>query len=168
MKIRLANNLDSAGVIKLIDSVLGEYDDAVCLDGAEADLIDIEQSFSGGAFWVLEDESNGAIVGTHAAMETTPAAPQLSGSPTRRVCVFKRLYLAKRFRGTQWGFRLMQNNIDWAKEQGMDRIEFWSDTRFERAHRFFERFGFQKSGDVRTMEDSHLTYQECFFFLDFP
>ena len=62
----------------------------------------------------------------------------------------------------------MQNNIDWAKDQGIDRIEFWSDTRFERAHRFFAKFGFEKNGDVRSMDDSHEVYKEFFFFLDLP
>ncbi len=165
MKIRLASNSDSPKVIQLIDSVLGEYNDSVCLDRAESDLLDIESSYSdGGAFWVLEEESTGEICGTHAALEITD--PRLSKTNGQRICVFKRLYLAQPLRGTEWGYRLMQNNIIWAKEQGMGRVEFWSDTRFDRAHRFFERFGFQKSGEVRTMQDSHLIYQEYFYFLD--
>ena len=60
----------------------------------------------------------------------------------------------------------MQIAIDWAVETGFERVEFWSDTRFQRAHRFFEKFGFQRSGEVRTMNDSHQEYQEYFYFLD--
>jgi len=172
LKIRLAKNSDQKAIIELIDSVLGEYDDSVCLDSAEADLLDIESNYFAktdqngkqlaGAFWVLENEP-GKIIGTHAAIELTK---NLGTNQDDSKCTFRRLYLNKDLRGTQWGQRLMQNNIDWAKEQGISRIEFWSDTRFERAHRFFEKFGFQKSGEVRSMDDSHEVYQEFFFFLD--
>lgn len=60
----------------------------------------------------------------------------------------------------------MQVTIDWARDTGFERVEFWSDTRFERAHRFFEKFGFQKSGEVRDMTDSVVPYSEYFFFLE--
>jgi putative acetyltransferase len=62
----------------------------------------------------------------------------------------------------------MQWALDWARKQGMQRIEFWSDTRFARAHRFFARFGFQRDGRIRTVEDGWLPYQEYFYFLDAP
>jgi putative acetyltransferase len=61
---------------------------------------------------------------------------------------------------------MMQWAIDWAHEHGMRRIEFWSDTRFTRAHTFFTRLGFQRDGRLRTMDDGWLPYQEYFFFRD--
>ena len=60
----------------------------------------------------------------------------------------------------------MQVTINWAIEKGFRRVEFWSDTRFERAHQFFARFGFQRDGRQRTMHDGHTPYKEYFFFLD--
>ena len=139
LNLRIAHPSDSEQIINLIDSVYQEYDDAVCLDGAEADLVDLNAYYfdNGGAFWVLEQNHEQTdvleIVGTHAAKRD---------SDNSDVCVFRRLYLANDLRGTQWGQRLMQITIDWAKEQGFKRVEFWSDTRFSRAHRFFEKFGF--------------------------
>jgi len=163
MKIRLATNQDQAGIVALINEVLGEYDDAICLEGSEADLNDLQSNFFdvGGAFWVIEDSSidhDRSIVGTHALLP-------LQDRP--EVCVFKRLYLAKGLRGGNWGHQLMQTNIDWAKEHKLKRVEFWSDARFSRAHRFFEKFGFQTTGERRTMTDSHENYDELFFFLNF-
>ena len=165
--LRLANIQDLNGISALIDSVLQEYGDHICLDGAEADLRDISSNYfdRDGMFWVLvkqdaepnRSDMKSPIIGCHAA---------LANPNQKHVCNFKRLYLAKPFRGTQWGHRLMQIAIDWATESGFERIEFWSDTRFHRAHHFFKKFGFQLSGQSRVMHDSHQPYEEYFFYLN--
>jgi len=159
VEIRLATNSDCDGIIALVDGVLIEYGDRICLDpgGSEADLQDIEGGYraKGGEFWVLEHQQR--IVGCHATRPFTE---------DQAVCTFKRLYLDTTLRGTSCGHVLMQATIDWARQESFRRIEFWSDTRFERAHRFFEKFGFQKNGKSREMNDSALTYWEYFFYLD--
>ncbi len=163
ISIRLATAADCDGIVEVIDTVLVEYGDRICVTpgGSEADILDLDAGYrsKGGEFWVLEETSGGKsrIVGTHA----TRPDPDKPG-----VCTFKRLYLQKDLRGTNWGNDLMQVTIDWARENNFERVEFWSDTRFERAHRFFEKFGFQKSGEVRDMTDSVIPYSEFFFFLD--
>ncbi|MEZ5299833.1 MAG: hypothetical protein R3F11_04075 [Verrucomicrobiales bacterium] len=48
------------------------------------------------------------------------------------------------------------------KARGFREIQFWSDTRFTRAHRFFKRLGFEQGG-IREMHDGALPYQEHFF-----
>lgn len=152
--IRPATNEDAPAIIALIDSVLGEWDDAVCLDGAEQDLLDVESAYwqQQGAFVVLE--WRGQVIGSHAVLP-------LDSSPDQ--CTFKRLYLDPRFRGGTAGRDLMQWNIDWSRAQGFRKIEFWSDTRFHRAHCFFQKFGFVRSGETREMHDSHETYWEYHF-----
>ncbi len=161
--IRLATQADTDGIVELIDGILKEYGDRICLTpgGSEADLLDIDGGYraKGGEFWVLEsvEKGVGRVVGTHA----TRPDPE-----NGEVCTFKRLYLHSEFRGTNWGRELMQVTIDWARDSGFKRVEFWSDTRFKRAHRFFEKFGFQKSGEERHMANSVVPYSECFFFLE--
>jgi len=159
MKIRLANNSDCDSIVRLIDEVYAEYGDQVLLTGAEQDLVDIESSYfsAGGAFWVLVSADHNQVLGTHGAIG-------IEGSESR--CTFRRLYLAKPFRGTEWGKRLMKHTVDWARTEGFRRIEFWSDTRFTRAHRFFEKFGFQTDGTTRSMTDGSTPYDEYFYFLD--
>ena len=56
--------------------------------------------------------------------------------------------------------------IDWAREAGFRRVEFWSDTRFARAHAFFGKLGFQTRGETRDMNDGFQPYSEFFFWLD--
>lgn len=159
VRLRLATNDDCRGIIELVDGILIEYGDRICLEpgGSEADLQDIESGYRDfeGEFWVLDYQER--IIGCHA----TRPDKEDSG-----VCTFKRLYLDPNFRGTTCGHVLMDATIDWAKKSEYRRIEFWSDTRFERAHRFFEKFGFQKTGESRNMTDSAVPYSEFFFSLD--
>jgi len=155
--IRLATGDDQNAIIGLIDSVLREYDDQVCLDGADSDLLNIPVNYfaQGGSFWVLEIDD--AIVGSHATLPD-PVTPG--------TCRFRRLYLDPHLRGTRWGHELMQVTIDWARQSGFERVHFWSDTRFARAHRFFEKFGFRRDGRQRAMTDGYQPYQEFYFFLE--
>lgn len=159
-QIRNASNADSEAVIRLIDSVLGEWDDAVCLEGAEADLVDLQAYYwdRQGGFFVLEQ--NGEVAGTHGIIPLDSEPGQCG------LCTFKRLYLHPALRGTGAGQALMKHNLDWARDHGFRRVEFWSDSRFHRAHRFFSKLGFTQSSAQREMNDSHQTYWEYHFFLD--
>jgi GNAT superfamily N-acetyltransferase len=154
LTLQIATQDDQPGIIQLIDQVYAEYADRVCLEGAESDLLDLQTHYfaKGGAFVVLKYDQQ--IVGTHAALpiETSPA-----------ICTFRRLYLQQRLRGSGHGARLMQWAIDWALDRRFDRIEFWSDTRFEHAHRFFHKFGFVTDHTVRQMDDGVTPYQEYLF-----
>ena len=152
--LRTASASDQPAIIRLIDAVYQEYGDQVYLQGAESDLLDIQQNYfaKGGGFVVLDDD--GEVKGCHAALPV---------DGDRKVCTFRRLYLNADLRGSGWGERLMQWAIDWAREHGFQRIEFWSDTRFQRAHQFFAKFGFVKDGRVREMLDGAAPYAEYFF-----
>ena len=145
MIIRSVTSGDRQAVTTLIESVYGEYGEQVCLDGAEADLLTLPEPYrqQGGEFVVLDD--GGRIRGTHAVLPLDHAT---------RICTFRRLYLEPELRGQGWGERLMQWAVDWASERGFVRVEFWSDIRFERAHRFFRRLGFVSDGTVREMDDA--------------
>ena len=155
MQLRPYRPEDRDGVIALIDGVYLEYDDQVCLENADADLLDIPGHYlaAGGSFVVLDDA--GRIRGSHAIVPLD--AP-------RRVCTFRRLYLDAELRGGDWGRRLMEWAIETAAAQNFRRVEFWSDTRFTRAHRFFASLEFQRDGRVREMLDSYQPYHEYFFF----
>jgi GNAT superfamily N-acetyltransferase len=113
-QIRLATADDTDGIVQLIDGVLIEYGDRICLTdgGSEADILDIQSGYrdQGGEFWVLESttDTGSTIVGTHATRQD-PNEPD--------VCTFKRLYLHRELRGTKWGHELMQVTIDWAKAE---------------------------------------------------
>ena len=56
--------------------------------------------------------------------------------------------------------------VDWSIKNKFHRVEFWSDVRFKRAHSFFEKYGFVKSGEIREMNDGALPYSEFFFYMN--
>lgn len=154
MLLRPFTPADTPGIIALIDGVYREHGDAVCLTDADSDLLDIPGRYLSqeGVFVVLDDA--GAIRGSHAVL---PFPDRLG------VCTFRRLYMAPELRGGGWGERLMQWAFDWSRERGLVRVEFWSDTRFTRAHRFFRRLGFEHDGRMREMHDGITPYREYFF-----
>ena len=161
MKFRDAQQSDWEAIRDLIALCYKPYGERICLDGADADLLKLEESYAGqnGVFVVMQNDEqhDSTILGTHAVL---PLRPE------EGVCVFRRLYLHPSLRGQGHGDALMQWTVDWAKEHGFRRVEFWSDTRFKRAHSFFRRFGFETNGETRTMTDSFEPYQEYFFWLD--
>lgn len=154
--VREARRTDSEGLIQLIDTVYREYGDKICLEGYDADLLEVPESYQtqGGVIVVIEHDNK--IVGSHACVPV---------DATSGLYTFRRLYVNARYRGVSpVGQLLMQWAIDYAVSQGAKRIEFWSDTRFTRAHRFFDKFGFQRTGEVREMHDSWEPYSEYFYF----
>lgn len=157
MHIRPATSEDGPAVAALIEGVYAEYGELLCLEGADSDLLDLEANYTGksGEFVVLDDD--GRVRGSHAMVP-------IEGRPG--LCTFRRLYLDPELRGGEWGQQLMDWAIERATEHGFDRVEFWSDVRFERAHQFFKRFGFQSDGTSRVMNDGVTPYSEYFFFLD--
>lgn len=157
MHLRLALPEDQEAIMALIDAVYREYGDRLYTAGADSDLLDIATHYfnAGGVFIVLDDA--GVLRGTHAVL---PVAERPG------VGSLHRLYLDAALRGGIWGTRLMAWAIDWARAHGMQRVEFWSDVRFTRAHAFFARLGFQHDGRVRAMDNGAMPYQEYFFALD--
>lgn len=154
--LRLGTNGDGEQLVSLIDTVYREYGDEVDLDGYDGDLLDVEGAYreAGGEFVVLEKE--GVVVGAHA---TQPVNRE------EGIVTFRRLYLPPEMRGTGAGKLLMDWAVEWGRENGFTRVEFWSDTRFERAHKFFERYGFVRGG-IRHVEEGKLSFSEHFFAME--
>ena len=156
MTIRDVEPADRDGVIALIGSVYDEYGEKLTFNGADADLLDLASYYPGrgGAFVVLADDRT--VHGCHGVLP-------IAAAPGK--CTFRRLYLDPALRGQDWGADLMQWAVDWAQTAGFNRVEFWSDTRFSRAHRFFEKFGFQTEGLTRDMDDGFEPYSEYFYWM---
>jgi len=158
LHLRPATNADSAAIISLVDGVYREYGDQIFLDGADSDLLDVEANYAGhgGQMVVLVDDS-GQVRGSQAIKPITER---------EGVCTFRRLFLDPTLRGGGWGEKLMSWAIQQGIERGYQRVEFWSDTRFIRAHQFFKRLGFEHEGQVRKLNDGFMPYEEFFFFGD--
>lgn len=157
MRIREAEDSDASGLIALIEACFAEYPGCVLdVDREEPDLRTIRTCYQahGGRFWVAE--TDGEIVG---CIGLTPAS-KASGIE------LKKLYVARRVRRQGLGARLTEYVLDEARARGAPFVDLWSDTRFETAHRFYERHGFLRGPQVRDLQDLSHT-REYYYRLGF-
>jgi putative acetyltransferase len=153
-----AQNSDKDRVVALIESCYQEHGDQIILNGDDSDLLNLEGNYRGrGGEFIIVENPQQIIVGCHAVVPLDQKS---------HACTFRRLYLHKSLRGMGLGQALMQWALDWAGSQGFQRVEFWSDTRFERAHKFFLKSGFLTENTTRKMDDGIQPYSEFFFWID--
>ena len=94
----------------------------------------------GGALWAAE--ASGQIVGMIGAV------PRSDG-----VWEIVRLYMLDPYRGTDLAPRLLATAEAHARAAGATRLVLWSDTRFDRAHRFYEKRSYVRHGPIRVLHD---------------
>ncbi|MHC4223905.1 MAG: GNAT family N-acetyltransferase [Planctomycetota bacterium] len=137
-RLRRATDTDSGGVIALIARVFAEYEGCVLdVEAEEPELRAPASSFD--RFWVLE--RSGEVVGCAACV------------PREDHLELKKVYLDRELRGRGWGRKLIEQVEQRARELGLPRIEFWSDTRFETAHAAYLRLGYRPTGRTRDLHD---------------
>jgi putative acetyltransferase len=148
---RRAKDADGPAIASLIAAIFAEYDGVLFLLEEFPELSAPASHFDGqgGALWVLDD--GGDIVGTIA---TSPAGPE-------QWELFK-FYLARDLRGRGLADLLLTTALSFARDAGACSICLWSDTRFQAAHRFYEKNGFLRTGDIRALNDASQTRE--FFF----
>lgn len=140
--IRPGADSDVAGLIALIGGCWAEYPGCVMdLNGEVPELRALATHYArkSGVLWVAE--VGGTVVGVVAA---TPAGDAWE---------IGRMYVAAAQRGTGLAHAL----LDWAEAHavaaGAARLVLWSDTRFERAHRFYEGRSYAREGGLRALHD---------------
>jgi N-acetylglutamate synthase-like GNAT family acetyltransferase len=90
--------------------------------------------------WVAEE--NNLIVGCICATPGDGDAIELH-----------KFYVAQHLRGAGLAPRLTDLLFDRARELGAATAFLWTDTRFTRAHRFYEKLGFRTTGETRRLDD---------------
>jgi len=143
--IRDGRDSDAAGFIALIDACWSEYPGCVMdLDGEVPELRALASYVADkqGRLWAAEDEA-GKIVGMVA---TYPLGAD-------RAWEIGRMYVDRAHRGTGLASRLLAGAEAHARTQGAARIVLWTDTRFEAAHRFYEKNSYVRSGSIRVLDD---------------
>ena len=136
-----ATRTDAAGVVDLIGRVYAEYR-FVYEPGVEVpDLFRFDEHYTPprGAFFVIRDGNR--VVGSVGVERLDGGAAELH-----------RLYLDANLRGRGTGRALVEAVLDWCRAEKISRLTLWSDTRFDQAHRLYERMGFERRGE-RTLPD---------------
>jgi GNAT superfamily N-acetyltransferase len=142
--IRPGRDADAAGFIRLIGDCWAEFPGCVLdVDGEVPELRALASYFgkSGGALWAAE--ADGALVGMVA---TRP----LNSDQAYEIC---KMYVARDQRGTGLAHRLIETAEAHAHAAGAQRLVLWTDTRFDAAHRFYEKRGYVRQGAIRILDD---------------
>lgn len=141
MKIRPVVKSDIPQVIRLIGDVWAEYECVFEVEKEETHLLAPDEYFRarGGEFWVVEE--NGEIIATAAVLMLDAKTAEL-----------KSLYVKKDFRRKGLGEDLTNLAAGFARNKGASEMILWSDTRFTKAHRLYERLGFGRCGE-RELDD---------------
>jgi len=142
--IREGHDTDADRIIALIGACWAEYPGIVFdLDGEVPELRALASHFAalGGTLWVAEAADG--IVGMIGVAPHPPAGNWEIG----------RMYVARATRGTGLAQSLLDIAEAHARAHGATSLSLHSDTRFDRAHRFYEKSGYLRAGPVRVLND---------------
>ena len=151
LALRPARDEDAQDLFGLLALCFAEYPG--CFVDPHDDLADLRapgRAFPSGAFWVVEDE--GGRVCACAAVDW----PEASAAELHRVYVRP----DRRRRGL--AAELVGEAERWARERGAARMVLWSDTRFEGAHRLYERLGYRGRPETRVLGDVSRSTEQRF------
>ena len=136
--IRAGVDADGPGFVRLINRCWRDYDDVADVEAEVPEIGRLASYYreAGGALWVA-GEVDGMVA----------VRPGLEGA--WEVC---RMYVHPDHHGSGMGHALMDLAEGHAAAAGAVRLFLWSDTRFARAHRFYEKRGYVR-GEQRVVRD---------------
>jgi len=141
--IRPVKDSDAEALFTLIGDCFSEYGDVILdRDDLDSDLKAYES--------YLRDLGGQGFVAQKGDQLVASVACAPSGPNTYEL---KRLYLSATLRGTGMGLTLLRTVEDIARKAGATHMDAWSDTRFVRAHRFYEREGYKRGPKTRDLND---------------
>lgn len=148
--IRPGRDSDAPAFIALIERCWSDYENCqLHVDADEPDLRALASYYAagGGALWITDD-GDGMIA-------TRPSTIQIW-----EIC---RVYVMPDRHGTGLASTLLQTAEHYALEKGASEFELWTDTRFERAHRFYEKQGYCKQTRKRELRDTNGPFAELHY-----
>jgi GNAT superfamily N-acetyltransferase len=141
--IRPGRDRDADGFIALIGACWSQYPGVhLDVDGELPELRALGSYYGdqGGALWVAETERE--VVGMIATRPLDTGAWE--------IC---RVYVHPARHGGGLGHRLLDLAEAHAIAAGATQLKLWSDTRFDRAHRFYEKRSYVRAGAIRVLDD---------------
>jgi GNAT superfamily N-acetyltransferase len=141
--IRPGRDSDADEYSAVIAACWSEYPGIVIdVDGELPELRALASHYAGkgGALWAAEADRR--VVGM------IGVAPRSEGA-----WEILRLYMLGSYRGTDLAPRLLATAEAHARAAGAKRLVLWSDTRFDRAHRFYEKRSYIRYGPIGVLHD---------------
>jgi putative acetyltransferase len=155
--LRPALDADGPGLAALIAACFAEYEGCLYVPAEFPELAAPAAHYAsrGAELWVMEageDVGEDAGQGIIGSVAITPA-------PTLGACEITKVYLDARWRGGGAGEALIAHATARASALGLPDLVLWTDTRFSRAHRFYEKHGFLRRPVVRYLADASRSWE---------
>lgn len=141
--LRPGQDADAAGLIALIGACWEEYPGCVMdLDGEVPELRALASYYAGqgGACWIAE--ADGQVAGLIGAKPLDEGVWE--------IC---KVYTSAASRGQGMAQALLAKAEEFALEHAAREFRLWSDTRFARAHAFYEKQSYVRRGPIRVLGD---------------
>lgn len=144
LPIRPARDDDSGPLSALIAASFAEYPGCIFVKEELPELRRPASYFAakGGVLWIADGE-NGRIAGSLGVLPV----------PGQNAVELAKVYVDPAFRGAGLAQALFARAIDFAEQGGFAEMTLWSDTRFTRGHRFYEKLGFARWPGERYLGD---------------
>jgi GNAT superfamily N-acetyltransferase len=150
--IRSGYDADGPAIVALIWACWSAYSGLtmeVDLEMPELHALGTYYVGQGGRLWIAEAGTKvGGMIATRPIDEAT-----------WEIC---RVYVNPPLHGSGLGHVLLDRAESHAIAEGADRLVLWSDTRFERAHRFYEKRSYVREGPVRVLNDISASMEFCY------
>jgi len=139
-RLRPGRDADGPALTALIWACWSQYP-GVRMD-VDREMLELHSlaTYYGGSLWIAELDQR--VVGMIA---TRPV-----GENTWEIC---RVYVDPSLHGSRLGHVLLDVAENHAIGHGALRLALWSDTRFVRAHRFYEKRSYVRHGPIRVLRD---------------
>lgn len=156
-KLRLASQDDIPALIRVIEDVFIEYGwDFVAKDELP-DFLDYENYF----------ESNTMQPGKPRLFSVERASdgvkPRICGCIALKYnaegAYLSRVYLQENVRGKGAGQWIVEEVMGISRLEGSAEMHLWTDTRFEAAHKLYEKLGFVKTNEIRSLHDINNSFE---------
>lgn len=151
--LRPARDDDSEPLATLIAASFAEYPNCFFEWSEFPELRRPASAFAakGGRLWVA-DAPGGGIAGS---LGVAPV-------PGQNAVEITKVYADPAFRGTGLAQALFAEAVAFARAGGFAEMMLWSDTRFARGHRFYEKLGFRRWPGERYLADVSATWEYHF------
>ncbi len=143
ISLRPVEEADGASVAGLIAACFAEYDGCV-FSSDEFPELEAPARWAaslGARFWIAQ-APGGDVVGCICAKPVDGRAVELH-----------KFYVAAHLRGSGLADMLVAKAFELARATAASEIFLWTDSRFARAHRFYERHGFVRQAGSRLLHD---------------
>ena len=149
--IREATENDIEELISLIKRIFDEYGMEFILEDELPDFMDFTTHYDDQHSLFVAEHNDTELLAGCTALKIEHNIPRLS-----------RVYVRKKDRGKGIGNMLVKKAEEKAAKQRADWIHLWTDTRFERAHMFYDNLGYDYTGRVRPLNDVNESYEYHF------